>query len=103
MHPAKPFLASKSAALASVSWAPVAPGEGGDEVGHDRVVVARVEGDVGAAARGQGAGDVERRVAIEGGHLDGHHGLDLEERSPEGLVQDPSADGRLEVEAEERD
>jgi hypothetical protein len=77
--------------------------EGRDQVGHDRVVVPRVERDVVASAHGQGARHVEGRVAVERRHLDRHHRGDLEESAPEGLVQDAPSDRRLQIEAEEGD
>ena len=70
---------------------------------HDVVVVAGVERDVVAAGLGDGADHVERLVAVERRHLDGDHVLDLGEPPPERVRQHAPADGRLQVEADQRD
>ena len=74
-----------------------------EQVGHDRIVVARVERHVLAPALGQGGRDVERAVAIERRDLDRDHAFDVEEAAPERPVQDASADGGLQVEPDDRD
>ena len=150
MQPAKPWAASKNAALASVTcdgrreqlgrdvvgpsrrWRtssskldrparpdrPVAQQPADDprarlgrrpeaerrqQVEHDVVVVAGVEGDVVAAGLGDGADHVERLVAVERGDLDRDDALDLGEPPPERDRSSRPAHGRLEVEADERD
>ena len=76
----------------------------GDEVEHDRVVVAGVEDDVvGAACLGDGAHDVDRAVSVEGRDLDRDDVRDLRELPPERVLERTSAGGGLEVEAEDRD
>ena len=72
------------------------------QVGDDVVVVARVERDVVAAGVDDRADDVERLVAVEGRDLDRDHALDLGEAPPEGVRERPAADGRLQVEADDR-
>lgn len=78
--------------------------ERSDEVVDDVVVVAGVEGDlVGAAGGGDAAEDIDGLIAIEGGHFDGDDVFDFGEAPPEGIGQKASADGGLEVEADDGD
>src|SRR5438034_3780069 len=70
----------------------------GEQIHHDVVVVAGVEGDVVAPGVGNGANHVDRLVAIERRHLDRDDVLDLGESTPEGIWQDAPADGGLEIE-----
>ena len=72
------------------------------QIGDDRVVVARVERDVVAAALGHAAVDVQRAIAIERRDLDRDDALDVEEAAPESAIEDAPADRRLQVEAEDR-
>ena len=74
-----------------------------EQIGHDRIVVARVERDVVASALGQRGRDVERAVAIERRDLDRDHAFDVEEAAPERPVEHASAHGRLQVEPDDRD
>ena len=73
-----------------------------EQVEHDVVVVAGVERDVVAAGLGDGADDVERLVAVEGGDLDGDDVLDLHEPPPERERQHAAAHRGLQVEAHQR-
>ena len=72
------------------------------QVAHDRVVVARVERDIGSTAVGHGAGDIQSAVAIEGRDFDRDDALDAEKRAPESSVEHPPAYGGLKVEADDR-
>src|SRR5918912_382226 len=119
IQPAKSCRASKTAAFMSVTAGasagpPAAPRrparasppaarlarEGRHEVDDDAVVVAGVEREVVAPGVGHGAHDVVRPIAAERGDLDRPHARQLGERPPERVVEDASADGGLEVEAE---
>ena len=72
LRPDRPL--AEEAARRSDTRAPAAEVEIGQEVGHDRVVVPGVEGDLArATALGQGPRHVEGRVAVEGRHLDRDH------------------------------
>ena len=81
----------------------VAPREWRQQIRDNRIVVARVERDVAAAAVGQGRHDIERAIAIEGGNLDRDDAIDLEKAAPERPIQDAAAHGGLQVEPDERD
>ena len=74
-----------------------------EQVEHDVVVVAGVEGDVVAPGFGDGPDDVEGPVAVERSDLDGDDRLDFGEPPPEAIRQVRAADGLLKVEADERD
>ena len=74
-----------------------------EQVGHDGIIVSRVERHIIASAFGKGRRDVERAVAIERRDLDRDHALDVEETAPERPVEDASPDGGLQVESDDRD
>src|SRR5205823_5550337 len=73
---------------------------GRDQVHDDVVVVAGVQSDVVASCLDDCADDVDRLVAVEGSDLDGYDVFDLGELSPEREGEHTSADGGLEVEAD---
>src|SRR5215210_7226279 len=74
----------------------------GDQVDDDAVVVAGVEGDVGAPGFNDGADDVEGLIAVEGGDFDGDDVVDFGEAPPEFIAKHSAADGGLEIEADDR-
>ena len=80
-------------------------GERRDEIEHDVVVVAGVERDaVFGAGLDDAAHDVERAVAVERRDLDRDDVLDRGEAGPEReRPASQAADGRLQVEADQRD
>ena len=73
-----------------------------DQIGHDVVVIARVERDVIAARFDHRAHDIQRLVAVEWRDLDGHDVLDFRKATPESKWQHTSADARLQIEADHR-
>ena len=74
-----------------------------EQIEHDVVVVAGVERDaVGGAGLDHAAHDVEGAVAVERRDLDRDHVLDRREAAPERHRQHDAADGRLQVEADQR-
>ena len=74
-----------------------------EQVGHDRVVISRVKRHVLAPALRKRRRDVERSVAVEWRDFDRDHTFDVQEATPEVAVQDTSTDGRLQIEADDRD
>ena len=67
------------------------------------VVVAGVEDDPVLGPGGDDTADhVERAVAVERRNLDRHHPLERREAGPEGGTEIEATDGRLEVEADQR-
>src|SRR5687767_5365623 len=72
-------------------------GERREQIGHDRIIVSRVKRHVVAAALRECGGDVERPVAIERCDFYGDDAVDVEEATPEGAVENTSADGGLQV------
>src|SRR3569833_743686 len=68
------------------------------EIGHDVVVVPRVERNLpGAAAFRHRANHINRLIAIEGRNLDRHYVANLHKPPPERIRQDPPADRRLQI------
>jgi hypothetical protein len=77
-------------------------GPWGEEVADDVIVISGVEGDVAASAIGDGADGVGGLVAIEGSELDGDESIDfIAQGSPKVVAEEASADGGLEVEADD--
>ena len=73
------------------------------QVEHDVVVVAGVERDaVGGTGLDHAAHHIERAVAVERRDLDRHDVLDRREAAPERHRQHDAADGRLQIEADQR-
>ena len=68
-----------------------------EEIGHDVVVVARVESDVVAAGFKDRADDVEGAVAVERRDFDGDEAGDVGEGTPEAVGKHPAADGGLQL------
>lgn len=78
-------------------------GERGEQVLHDRVVVAGVEGHPRTALRrGDALDEFEGAVAVEGGGLDGHRRLLVGQSAPVAPGQVAASDRLLEVEADHR-
>lgn len=77
--------------------------EGRCQVGNDIVIVTRVQRDLRGSARlDHRAHHIEGRVPIERSDLDGNHGLELGEPSPETVAQLAATCRRLQIEADER-
>jgi hypothetical protein len=76
--------------------------KGGEEIGDDVVIVAGVEGNIIAAGFGDGADYVDGLIAIEGSNFYRENIFDLGESPPEFIGQEASADGRLQVKADDR-
>ena len=75
-----------------------------EQVEHDVIVVAGVEGDaILGACRHDAADHVERAVAVERRHLDGHDVVDGGEAAPEFHGQRDAPHRGLQVEADQRD
>ena len=68
----------------------------------DRIVVARVERDIAAAALDERRDDVERAVAVERRDLDRDDALDVEKAAPEVPIEHAPADRGLKVEPDHR-
>ena len=75
-----------------------------EQVDHDAVVIAGIERDLAGTARlRQRAHHVERLVAVERCHFDGHDIFDLDELAPEFIGQNAPAHGGLQIETKQRD
>ncbi len=82
----------------------VAYDERREQVEHDVIVIPGIERDaLGGAGLDHAAHHVERAVAIERRDLDRDDVLDLGEAPPERHRQHQPADGRLQIEADQRD
>src|SRR4051812_4906369 len=89
----------------SADDAPVFAGEmmRREEIKDDVVVIAGVKRDVVAPGVGDGADHVDRLVAVERRHLDGDDVFDLGESTPEGVRQDTTTNGALEIKTDDGD
>ena len=77
--------------------------EFGQKIGNDVVVIAGVECHVVSPALDDRADNIECLIAIERRDLDGDYLWNLCEFTPELVGQETSADGRLQVEADDGD
>src|SRR5699024_599257 len=95
-------LAQQPVAGAHLTQPPADPGAAvGEQIVHDGVVVAGQHRDlVPAVVDQQLLQHVIGAVPVEGGDLDGHHGVQLEQSAPELAGQGRAADTVLEVEAD---
>src|SRR5262249_10580663 len=82
----------------------VAKVERQSKVEQDVIIIAGIERDAVERAGGRDAAQhVEGAVAVERRYLDGDDIVDLGKAPPEIRTQDHAADGRLQIEADQRD
>src|SRR5215472_17033393 len=75
--------------------------KGSEQIHYDVVVVTGIQGDV-AAGFGDSAYDIEGLVAVERRDFDGDDVFDLRELAPEFVGENAAADGRLQIETNNR-
>src|SRR6516162_198611 len=72
------------------------------QVEHDLIVITGIQGHVLSPGVDNSPNHVQCLIAVEGRDLDRRDDIEFEEAPPEGVRQHAAANGRLEIEADER-